>query len=265
VSVRIPARSLCAFLLTALCLLLLADSSIARNSRDEDSDQRAAARADEQYAQERFGAAYKTYLGLAKKGDPFSQYRVSFMSLYGQGTNPDVIEAFAWAVLAAESGDPGLLNYLNEVEALVPPDRAEAAQEIAEEYRHEWGKLALAIEARKKAKRDMRDCTGSRLGTRCEEVYAVQMPSVWSISPGVGNGSDGGSAAPSGSSSSAIHGSGGEKRDIQYYQELRQYTAALEQYIIEHGTNVELGEFDVIEPEDGSRTGDKEGSSTGSE
>ena len=50
---------------------------------------------------------------------------------------------------------------------------------------------------------ELRECTGSRLGTRCEEVYAAQMPKFRGINPGNGSDNVGGSASRSGSRSSA--------------------------------------------------------------
>ena len=58
------------------------------------------------YANGDYGQAYKQYLKLGKQGDRFSAYRVSYMSLKGQGTKQDVIESLAWAVLAAFGQDP---------------------------------------------------------------------------------------------------------------------------------------------------------------
>ena len=212
-------------------LLLSAPACWAKSGNKNDTDQRSAARADRLYEEHQFGSAYKTYLQLAKKGDPFSQYRASYMNLEGEGVQKDLVQAYGWAVLAAESRIPDLVKYQAEVAAAVPSDQLAAAHETALAYSRECGKVALAIAATDKAKRTLRDCTGSRIGTRCEEVYAVQMPKFWSISPGAGDGSDGGSAAPSGSISVPGGGAGGETRDGQYYAELREYTAVLEQYI----------------------------------
>jgi len=236
-------------LVLLMVLIISCPPALAKQPQVDDSDQRAAERADQLYEEGDFSSAYSSYLRLAKKGDPFSQYRASFMNLKGQGVDPDIVQAFAWAVLAAESKDEQLLQYLEDVKVRVPESEREAAQKKAEVYLREWGKLALAREAHSKSKRIRQNCTGSRLGTRCDEVYAVQMPKFWSISPGVGGGVDGGSAAPSGSVSSAVQGGGGEIRDAEYYQELKQYTAALEQYIQQESGTVELGEFEVLEPE----------------
>ena len=59
--------------------------------------------ADQFYAAGDYQEAMKQYLPLAKKGDSFSQYRISFMYLEGQGREPDLVEAYAWAALAAQN------------------------------------------------------------------------------------------------------------------------------------------------------------------
>lgn len=221
----------------------------AAGSNPDGPDQKSAARADRLYDEGRFDSAYKTYLQLARKGDPFSQYRVSYMNLHGEGVPKDLVQAYAWADLAAESGNPQLVKYRDEVKATLPSDQLDAAEDAALDYSHEWGKVALAIAATNKSKRIMRDCTGSRLGARCDEVYAAEMPSFWNVRPGAGNGADGGGAAPGGSVSSAGTGAGGATRDGRYYSDLKEYTVALEQYISRNTGHVELGEFRVIEPE----------------
>ncbi|MEJ8568001.1 hypothetical protein [Elongatibacter sediminis] len=223
----------------------------------EDADQRAAARADADYAEGDHHRAFRQYVRLAKKGDPFSQYRASYMYLMGEGVEQDLVNAFAWAVLAAESEAPQLETYLGEVKDRIPVDQRETAQKRAENYLRQWGRVALAVEARRKADRQMRSCTGSRLGTRCDEVYAVQMPKFWSTNPGTGNGADGGSAAPSGSVSGAVDGGGGAVRDAGHYRELRDYAARLDRFIEQEAGNVELREFEVLEPGDTGNAGQR--------
>ena len=225
------------------CSLFCATASAEPKSHDE----RTAERADALYEQGKFTDALDSYLQLARKGDPFSQYRASYMNLLGEGTHIDYPEAFAWAVLAAENDNPQLQQYYTEVRDRVPESQHDEAQARAEEYMGQWGKLALAIEASKKADRKMRGCTGSRLGTRCDEVYAVQMPKFWAISPGVGDGTDGGSASPSGSVSAAQTGAGGEQRDAEYFAQLREQKRQLDRYISEQSGHVEIGELEVIE------------------
>lgn len=216
----------------------------------ETRDQKVAEQADAAYADKQYQEAMESYRKLARKGDTFSQYRMSFMNLQGEGVLVNLPEAFAWAVLAAESQNEQLQKYFEEVKALVPEEQRDDAQKLSETYLHRWGRMALAIEARKKADKQLRICTGSRLGTRCDEVYAMQMPRFWKISPGAGDGTDGGSAAPSGSASVSSTGSGGAERDAEHYAELREQRKQLDLYISGNTGTVELGELELVEPEE---------------
>jgi len=207
--------------------------------------------ADALYEQGEYAKAMKQYLPLAKKGDTFSQYRVSYMYLEGQGMDEeDLIESYAWATLAAQNKQKELEEFRNAVGSLVPLKKHRKALRRVDYYTRKWGNLAIAKDASKGARREIRNCTGSRVGTRCEDVYAMQMPKFWGISPGHGGGAagDGGSAAPSGSVSSAYgNGAGGATQDVAYYQQLRQSIRDMDRYIQENSGTVEIGEFEVLE------------------
>lgn len=187
---------------------------------------------------------------LAKKGDSFSQYRISYMYLEGQGTEVNLVESYAWAYLAAQNRQKELVEYRDKVGSLVPEKEHRKALRRVDYYTRKWGNLAIADDAVKGARSELRNCTGSRVGSRCNEVYAAEMPSFWGINPGQGGGSagDGGSASASGAVSSGTHGGGGSARDMAYYQKLRDSIRALNRHIEENSGTVEIGEFEVIEP-----------------
>jgi hypothetical protein len=110
-----------------------------------------------------FAQAYKKYLKLGKKGDHFSQYRISYMSLKGQGTKEDVIESLAWAVLAAQDGRDDLVDYKQVLTGLVPADKRKKAQSKVDYYMRRWGENDNSNEPSKLSSR----CTGSRLSANC--------------------------------------------------------------------------------------------------
>jgi tetratricopeptide (TPR) repeat protein len=242
------------FLVVFIMLMLALATPATLFAVTKDKDQKTAEQADAAYAQKKYSRALKGYQQLARKGDAFSQYRLSYMNLQGEGVDVDYPEAFAWAVLAAESKDEQLEKYYNEVKALVPEDQRDKAQELAEDYLSRWGRMALAIEARRKADEQLRSCTGSRLGTRCDEVYALQMPKFWKINPGD---EPAGATAASGSVSESPTGSGGATRDAEHYAELREARDQLDRYISNNAGTVELGEFEVIEPAADSSAADE--------
>lgn len=116
-----------------------------------------------------YSAAFKKYLKLGKKGDTFSQYRVSYMNLKGLGTKEDMVEAVAWAVLAAEHGHDDLERYQDVVAALVPPDDRKKAQSKADYYVRRWGREDDE-EAGAPERSSGGRCTGSRLSATCNDA-----------------------------------------------------------------------------------------------
>ena len=241
---------------------LLAIVSLAPPAAQADIDPgvaRAQQHADRFYEAGEYRKAYRKYIELAKIGDSFSQYRVSYMHYSGEGQDPDAVEAYAWAVLAAQNGNHDLVSYRDALWDALPASERDRAEEHAAGYLDRWGNLALAEEAARKARQRLRDCTGSRLGARCEDLYMAGMPLVVGGPPGGGGG--GGETARSLAAASAGKGSefnsiGAPAQDFEYFQELRQALRMLDQYIGEQRGNVTLGEFRVIEDEVDETVGD---------
>jgi hypothetical protein len=208
--------------------------------------------ADKLYAGGKYTEALKSYLSLAKQGDSFAQYRVSYMYFEGQGHESDIVESFAWAYLAAQNKSDPLIKYRDTVSAMVPENQQNKAVRKIDYYMRKWGNRKLASDMITQTKRELNDCTGSRLGTRCEEVYAAQMPKFWGINPGNGSEAEsvGGGSAKSGTvSSDTGNAPGSPTRDVAYYQGLRARIDELNRYIGENSGTVELGEFQVLEGE----------------
>lgn len=113
-----------------------------------------------------YEAAYKQYSRLAKKGDVYSQYRMSYMTLMGLGTRADVVESLAWAVLAAESRHASLMNYRAAVAALVPSDQREKAEKKTSTYLRRWSGDKNAT-TDTMASLYKGGCTGTRLAKNC--------------------------------------------------------------------------------------------------
>ena len=118
--------------------------------------------------------AYKTYLKLSKKGDRFSTYRVSYMLLKGQGTKTNLIESFAWAVLAAESGNGELKKYRDAVAALVPEKKRAKAQQKVDYFMRGWGPEDDSPDSKSRG-----SCTGSRLSAVCDAPSSSQQWIQW--------------------------------------------------------------------------------------
>ena len=212
--------------------------------------------ADEFYEAGEYRKAYRKYRDLAKVGDSFAQYRVSTMNLYGHGMSKDPVEAYGWSVLAAQNGHPDLAQYRDLLLQALPADDREGARELAEKYMSRYGNLALAERARRNARRQLSGCTGSRLSTRCEEVYVAEMQM---FTNGPGNGKDDernfGLDTPARPSASTGVGGveigsvgGGAMRDPEYYKGLRVAVRQLDQYIEQYPSGrVELGELELLD------------------
>ena len=126
------------------------------------------------YASGDYDQAYKKYLKLGKKGDRFSAYRISYMSLKGQGTKADVIESLAWAVLAAQDGQEDLISYKDAVAALVPEDKRKKAQQKVDYYVRRWGD-----DDDEGTLPPPGDCTGSRLSANCNPESSQKAWIYW--------------------------------------------------------------------------------------
>lgn len=147
------------------CLLTLG-CAIAAAPALANAQQSPLGQAEALYEQGQYDKAYKQYQKLAKDGNTFAQYRMSYMTLVGLGTRPDVVESLAWAVLAAEGDHAELDHYQSAVAAMVPGKERKKAEKKADYFLRRWGRedkggggqLALNSEG---------VCTGSRLASNC--------------------------------------------------------------------------------------------------
>jgi len=120
----------------------------------------------EYYSERNFNKAYKIYFSLAKIGDHYSQNKISQMYVSGEGVETDLTEAYAWSVLAAESGVAGMTEK-SDVLLQKTEDKAKADKR-AKKFLNKYGKQTLAEKTaskeKYKANHAMGGCTGSKLG-----------------------------------------------------------------------------------------------------
>jgi len=125
--------------------------------------QESKAEADQYYDQQDFKNAYKFYSKLAKKGDHHSQGQLSRMLAQGEGRKIDLTDAYAWSVLAAESGKE---EWLDRSDMLLGQVSSKPkAEEKAAKLMRNYGQAALE-EKHKKAEKRAREGTGSCTGSR---------------------------------------------------------------------------------------------------
>ena len=85
-------------------------------------------RADEAFEANRYDEAYRIYeRELVSNGDKFAQYRIGWMHWRGLGVKENRVEAAAWFRLAAERGDPDLIELRDGVDGVLTPEEAEQA------------------------------------------------------------------------------------------------------------------------------------------
>lgn len=117
------------------------------------------------YTENNYKKAYKMYYKLAKAGDHYSQDRVSQMYVNGEGKTADLTKAYAWSVLAAESGSRDLLD--QSAALLDKTGDKPAAEKSAEKLMKKYGEVALEKRAANRARtergKSSGSCTGSRL------------------------------------------------------------------------------------------------------
>ena len=80
-----------------------------------------------EYKKGDYAQALSDYLTLAKLGQPQAQFNVAIMYRTGRGTDASDIHAYAWAMLAAQNGQPGAKELADKIR----PDLAPGSEQIA--------------------------------------------------------------------------------------------------------------------------------------
>ena len=134
-------------------------------------------RADFLFEHEQWSRAFQEYEALARASDKFSQYRLAGMYEKGLGTEQDLKMAYVWAVIAAESGDQSIDDYLIDLTERVNQNDsinlARLERHVKEMY-DSYSTMAVARRARDELRDEIvRSCTGSRLAVACFGNVAV--------------------------------------------------------------------------------------------
>jgi len=132
----------------------------------------AGAQADALYERGNYKHAFRQYEDMAKYGDKFSQLRLAVMYELGRGVDKDMLQAFAWSYVAAETGHEQYKNYHKMVRAQMTPEQIKSAKQTTRDYQIDYGMFAAADNANTIVNRTLRMCTGSKLGSRCDRVSA---------------------------------------------------------------------------------------------
>ncbi len=192
-------------------------------------------RADRFYDDGRYNQALRLYKRLSQYSDKFSQYRLASMYLDGFGVEKNLLEAYAWSYVSAESRKPKYVAFHKEIRSMLDEEQLALAREKAGEYIAEYGLFSNAVNARRLIASEKKRCTGSRVGATCSNL------GVSSIACNLRN-----SSIPSrrclGFGSIGITGIG------ILPAELRKVERALDTFIQEYNPGrVELGDLELID------------------
>lgn len=130
----------------------------------------AGAQTDRLYDSGDYDNAFPRYLKMAEYGDKFSQYRVAVMYELGRGVDKDLVQAFAWSYVAAETGHQQFKDYHKMVRTQMSAEQISSAKQITRDYQIDYGMYAAADNANSMVNRTLKSCTGSHVGARCDRV-----------------------------------------------------------------------------------------------
>jgi len=132
-------------------------------------------RADMAYASGQDKRAWKLYQQLADVGDKFAQFRIASMYEDGRHVQRDLVQAHSWAALAAETGRKEFRQYQSQLRAQLNASQLAAAEQLAQELIAEYGIFNQALTALDLMRDRVSDCTGSRVGARCDRVSSATL------------------------------------------------------------------------------------------
>lgn len=90
------------------------------------------------YSKGDYEKAFQDYRDLAELGQPTAQYNLAIMYAKGQGVRQSELEAYAWASLAADNGDPNGRQLADQLRS----DLAPGSEKVADETRTRFGRQA---------------------------------------------------------------------------------------------------------------------------
>ena len=135
----------------------------------------AAAQTDRLYKSGDYDNAFTRYQKMAEYGDKFSQYRLAVMYELGRGVDKDLVQAFAWSYVAAETGHQQFKDYHKMVRAQMSAEQISSAKQITRDYQIDYGMYAAADNANSVVNKTLRSCTGSRIGSTCNNVASASV------------------------------------------------------------------------------------------
>jgi len=167
-------KYIAAGLLLAVCCTAVAGEAY-RNFPGAPLDERTLRtqeRVEELYENGEYSRALLIYENdLAPKGDKYAQYTIGYMHLAGKGVPPDRARALAWYRLAAERGEPALVQARDTLFKQMTPDEIKESNRIFVELWQEMDNNTILL---KLIRADI-DTLKSRTGTRIPGASTAQL------------------------------------------------------------------------------------------
>jgi len=203
-----------------------------------------AGRADAAFADGRWNEAFELYHDLAKISDKFSQYRLAVMYRRGLGVEPDPLEAYAWASIAAEFRHPDLLAYQTELAQALSDRQIEQARQRTKSIFHHHSYLGLMRKLARQFERQLNNCLGSRLGSTCRNTN-LKIAGLSQSAPGTGS-VEGGTVLTQAVTAAEFYGPVSASLAIVNTQ--------IDHYLDIYGGTVVLKPLQLVEPADDTDT-----------
>ena len=91
------------------------------------------------YEAKDFDRAFKEFRALAELGQPLAQFNVAVMYSRGEGTRESELNAYAWAMVAADNGESRAKEFADKLRLQLAP----GSEKLAEDIRTRYGRTAL--------------------------------------------------------------------------------------------------------------------------
>ena len=125
---------------------------------------RAQERAEELYERGEYSRALLIYeTELAPTGDKYAQYMVGYMNLAGKSLPPNRPVALAWYRLAAERGEPAIMEARDALYNNMSPEEVESSNRLFVDLWQEIGDNRLILDLIRKDIEILRSRTGTRI------------------------------------------------------------------------------------------------------
>ena len=161
------------------------------------------------YLRQDYAAAITQFRRGAHYADKYSQHVLSLMHWHGIGVDPDPVQGYIWADLAAERGSNAMLLIREKMWTDLTPQQQEQAIASGQEFHARFGDHVAKPRAEGAMRRFASHMTGSRVGFDGHPLAIVGAPNGGTFASTGNN--------PNSEVATAYQLYGGDRRDIPTY------------------------------------------------